>query len=262
MNDQTTSAHRRQRTIPLILALCIALGSCDAGDVSTMEVAVYANNTRDRHPAFPDSIVVGNNSLVDSAGLAGLEVRVMGRTLTAEDLAFGSSTGTQWDVDESGQVQVSVRLAQQGRFVAEGDTSWSLRPKTDWLLVVSRGIAPPKGGRNYSIDDVTDPGCESLAIQFCDGVLRMRIEDSAANFLEEGLWLLWVGVDSDPPDGIVYSPVSARAAPTGRSSSRRQIPVARVPRRSAPPAGGAPLKIAVAPTQEGVRDCPAYNLQK
>ena len=208
MNNQTTTGVRRsRRTIPFILALCIGLESCDAaaGFDSSMEVAVYANNTRDPHPSFPDSIVVGNNSLVDSAGLAGLEVRVMGRTLTAENLQFGSPTRTRWGVDESGQVQVSLRLVQQGQVVAEGDASWSLRPKTEWILVVSRGIVLAQGGDNYTIDDVTNPTCESLSIvPFCDGVLRMRIEDSAASFLEEGLWLLWVGVDTDPPAGTVH----------------------------------------------------------
>lgn len=118
-----TGAHRSHHAIPFLLALCIGLGSCDAGYHSTIEVAVYANNTRDLHPSFPDSVVVGNNSLVDSAGLAGLEVSVMGRT--------------------------------------------------------------------------------SLAIPYCDGVLRMRIEDSAANFLEEAIWLLWVGIDIDPPAAVV-----------------------------------------------------------
>lgn len=201
----TTSAHRGRRTVPLILALCFALGSCDAGYHSSMEVAVYVSNTRDRHPSFPDSVVVGNNSLADPAGLAGLEVRVMGQTLTAGDLEFGSTTKARWEVDESGQVQVSLRLVQQGQVVAQGDTSWSLRPKTEWLVVVSRGIAPPQGGGNYTIDDVTNPTCESLSIvSLCDGVLRMRIEDSAASFLEEGLWLYWVGVETDLPAGVVH----------------------------------------------------------
>lgn len=205
MNNQTATSAHRHHAIPLVLALCIGLGSCESGDDSTMEVAVYANNTRDQHPSFPDSSVVGNNSLVDSAGLAGLEVTVMGRTFIAPDLQPGSSNRTRWKVDEAGQVRVSLRLVQHGRVVAEGDTSWSLRPKTEWLLVASRGIAPAQGGRNYTIDDVTNPTCESLLIHLlCDGVLRMRIEDSAASFLEEALWLYWVGVDTDPPDGVVY----------------------------------------------------------
>jgi len=204
MSNQTaTSTHRRHRTITFILALCIGLASCDAGYHSTMEVAVSANNSRDLHPSFSDSVVVGNNSLVDSAGLAGLEVSVMGRTFTAADLEFGSSTRTLWDVDESGQVQVSLRLLQKGQVVAGGATSWSLRPNTEWLLVISRGIVPAQRGDNYTIDDVTNPTCESLAIPYCDGVLRMRIEDSAAKFLEEAIWLLWVGIDIDPPVGVV-----------------------------------------------------------
>ncbi|MYA64144.1 MAG: hypothetical protein F4139_07215 [Gemmatimonadetes bacterium] len=204
MSNQTAmSAHRRHRTIPFLLSLCIGLASCEAGRDSTMEVAVHANNTRDLHPSFPDSSVVGNNSLVDSAGLAGLEVSVMGRTFTAGELEFGSSARTLWYVDESGQVQVSLRLLQRGQVVAGGATSWSLRPKTEWLLVVSRGIVPAQSGDNYTIDDVTSPTCESLAIPYCDGVLRMRIEDSAASFLEEGLWLFWVGIDIDPAAGVV-----------------------------------------------------------
>lgn len=198
-----TGAHRSHHAIPFLLALCIGLVSCEAGRNSTMKVAVYANNTRDLHPSFPDSVVVGNNSLVDSAGLAGLEVSVMGRTFTAADLEFGSSARTLWDVDESGQVHVSLRLMQQGQVVAGGATSWSLRPNTEWLLVVSRGIVPAQRGDSYTIDDVTNPTCESLAIPHCDGVLRMRIEDSAANFLEEAIWLLWVGIDIDPPAGVV-----------------------------------------------------------
>ena len=75
-------------------------------------------------------------------------------------------------MDESGQVQVSLRLVQHGRVVAEGNASWSLRPKTEWILVVSRGIVLAQGGDNYTI--------------------------------EEGLWLLWVGVDSEAPAGVVY----------------------------------------------------------
>ena len=199
-----TSAYHRHHAIPFILALCIGLGSCDDGYHSTMEVAVSANNSRDRHPSFPDSVVVGNNSLVDSAGLAGLEVSVMGRTFTAGELEFGSSARTLWDVDESGQVQVSLRLLQRGQVVAGGATSWSLRPKTEWLLVVSRGIVPAQAGDTYTIDDVTNPTCESLAIPYCDGLLRMRIDDSAASFVEEGLWLFWVGIDTDPPAGVVH----------------------------------------------------------
>ncbi len=87
--------------------------------------------------------------------------------------------------------------------MAGGATSWSLRPKTEWLLVVSRGIVPAQSGDNYTIDDVKNPTCESLAIPYCDGLLRMRIEDSAASFLEEGLWLFWVGIDTDPAAGVV-----------------------------------------------------------
>lgn len=75
-----------------------------------------------------------NSSLLDSTGLAGIEVGVLGKTFAAEDFepsTIGSATvRPRLAVTESGSVSLWVRLAQGSGEAASGTMSWTLKDNT------------------------------------------------------------------------------------------------------------------------------------
>ena len=143
--------------------------------------------------------------MVDSAGLAGLEIQVMGRTLAASGFRRGRKR--HQEVPGSGDLRIALRLLQRDQVVAQGDTIWNLRPRSAWYVNVTRGLAP-EGYPDWTtptLDEMLErPSCENLGMCSCGGVLRIRLRDWAANFPEEGLWLHWFSLPADPPDDVIF----------------------------------------------------------
>ena len=127
----------------------------------------------------------------------------MGHTFTA--LSFRSGRTKLPDVPESGDLWVKMRLVQGDRVVAQGYKTWNLRPRTEWHLIVTRGLVPEyhSNSKSVSLDDLDQPSCQWLGC-FCSGVARMRIEDWAANFPEEALWLHWYSLPTEFPDDVIF----------------------------------------------------------
>lgn len=177
-----------------IVALSFGTGSCVLDDESELVIRAVESLLSVEHPSLPDSMLPVNNSLMDSAGLAGLEIQVAGRTLTAAD--FRSRPSHQWGVPATGSLRIELRLAQGGQVVAQGDTIWKLQARTSWDLHFNRGLVPAYYHANepFTLNDLGHPTCRVLGDPwFCSGILRIPIADWAANFRDEALWLHWHG---------------------------------------------------------------------
>ena len=96
---------------------------------------------------------------------------------------------------------------QGDQVVAQGDTIWNLRPGSVWYVNVTRGLTP-EGYPDWTtptLDEMLErPSCNSLAMCSCGGVLRLQLADWAADFPEEGLWLHWFSLPTNPPDDVIY----------------------------------------------------------
>ena len=116
-----------------------------------------------------------NNSHLDSAGVAGIEIDVFtpdyGNTLTVDSLV-GAGRPARIYVPDAGEVSVFVRLYQNDTRVAEGHMSWTLQSGVNyWRVVVQR--AP------Y--------GCD---VPLCHRIQRIEINEGARNYPDEALWIL------------------------------------------------------------------------
>ena len=174
-----------------ILALALVAQSCvllPFGSV-WLEVRVEHGGTRGWALA-PGGVATLNNLLTDQAGLAGIEIEVLGTgqevALTASDLGDGTSRRFG-GVPDSGPATVVTRLRQDGELVAEGSGEWMLEPDTDgWEIAISR--APYA----WSVVDVENPSCR---FSWCRGLWKFPIREDAANYPGEALWVTveWVG---------------------------------------------------------------------
>ena len=140
-----------------------------------------------------------NSSLLDSAGLGGIEMRVLGEMFVADDfepLRTGQPTVIpRLAVEESGAHSAWVRLVQDGREAAVGTISWMLEENTVWQLRIERI------GHPYFLDLYDEERCYS-GIHWCR-YERLPIVEEFANYPEEFLWLLLYEAPHKVPDGAI-----------------------------------------------------------
>ena len=156
----------------------------------------------DQYPYAPaDSLPAYNSSLLDLAGLAGIEVRVLGEVFVAEDFKpspTGSATVTpRLSVAESGEMSVRVRLAQGSREAAVATLSWTVPGNTKGVLGIDRAIRP----HWLRLDSHYENRC------ILDGYpcwyQRSSIAEDLANYPGESLWLILSEFPAKVPDGAV-----------------------------------------------------------
>ena len=176
----------------------LAVGACSLVENDTccwVEV-------RPRHGGPTDSLAAYNSSLLDSAGLAGIEIGVLGRVFAADDFkptAQGWATEHQrLPVTEHGAPSVWVRLGQGGREAAAGTMSWTLRRNTNWGLMVDRTDQPPWV---YFLGDYYEDKC-SLEVHLCR-YKRLPISEDLANYPGESLWLVLAEFPAKVPKGAI-----------------------------------------------------------
>lgn len=163
----------------------LAVGSCSLVENDTccwLEI-------RPRHGGPADSLAAYNSSLLDSAGLAGIEIGVLGRVFAADDFkptAGGWATEyPRLPVTEHGAPSVWVRLVQGGRTAAAGTMSWTLRRDSHWGLMVDRTDQPPW----VFLDDHY---VECVMNIYRCWYKRLPIPEDLANYPGESLWLVLV----------------------------------------------------------------------
>lgn len=176
-----------KKRIPVTLALALAAGGCGILDIfeDTPTLRVSVNNRGVMYTWEGEQLTL-NNSLVDPAGLAGVEVRVRtgeeSRTFDAADMPTG-----RFDVPETGPAQVEVRLISDGEVVAEGVAEWSLAPNVEWTVELERSPYPIWAG--VERDVTTTPNPHACTWFTCHEVWRFEIDEDAANYAGERLWL-------------------------------------------------------------------------
>lgn len=161
------------------LAVASLAGACDGDDDCCWLTLSPANNS---------VLVPGdwNGSLVDSAGLAGLEITVGGRTVVAQDFLEAQDREVSVKVGSTGLLVVFAKLVRDGSVVADGLASWQLEPNTSWDVRFERGPNTP------------------MCIDWCDGYHLIPIAEAAARYRGEALWLLWTAWPTDLEPGVVY----------------------------------------------------------
>lgn len=179
---------------------CGLLGPDDAW----LEIAPYHYVVH--KPATPEEgsrHVTHNSSLGDSAGIAGLEVRVLGQRFTARDFepvpcprALPLNTGCPvkpqaMDIPFTGRLLVDVRLVQDGAVAAQGVVSW-LTSDESWRLRIERTSRP--------FDGFFSPSGE-FSCWKCRYYERIPIAPWATNYPEEELWVTWCVARRREPDG-------------------------------------------------------------
>ena len=150
-------------------------GACGLFHGAWLEVSAGGYSEEREWPMESGEFVTLNNSYVDSAGTAGIEIDVFtpdySSTLTVDSLV-GSGRPARINVPDAGEVSIFVRLYQNGTRVAEGHMSWTLQSGVNyWRVVVQR--AP------Y--------GC---GVPLCHRIQRIEINEGARNYPDEALWIL------------------------------------------------------------------------
>lgn len=140
-----------------------------------------------------------NSSLLDSAGIAGIEIRVLGEVFVADDFKpseDGAPTVLpRIGVGEAGSLSAWVRLVQDGSNAAVGTISWTLGDNTVWDLVVER-ISQP-----HLLILHDEERCY-LEIRWCQ-YKRLPIVEELANYPGEALWVVLYEFPHKLPDGAV-----------------------------------------------------------
>lgn len=132
-------------------------------------------------------------ALEDSAGLAGIEIEVRGRTFFADDFLDDPNRERRVKVERVGRVAVFAKLVQGGSLVAEGVASWTLEPNTLWVLLIVRG-----------------PEDTGSCLEGCAGYVVIPIAKTAARYPGESLWLSWHAWPHKPPEpGVAYASPSS-----------------------------------------------------
>jgi len=154
-------------------------------------VALSVDNSQGgRGAAWLEGYVTPNQSLTDSAGLAGLEVEVYGvgsvYTFTAPDFMEARDYEVRFDVPSDGQISVHLRLSQDGREVAAGTARWPLEPDRAWRAEISR---VPAVSPHHEFTSLGDSIGALNCFDECTYKWRFPISAEAANYLHEALWL-------------------------------------------------------------------------
>lgn len=142
-------------------------------------------------PRGSGEFVTVNNSVVDAAGLAGLEIEVftpdgVKHIIDASDF-IGRLNQTFGPVpfDGYGEMRLFVRVRQHDALVAEGRIEWTfdLDGHDGWEVVVARFPDTP-----YNID-ITAPRPCGAGVS-CTTAARVEIDEAARNSPDEALWLI------------------------------------------------------------------------
>ena len=178
---------RTLRAMGLLVAILASACHHDDGccwiELSPMDPEVRG------HPGQPGD---WNGALEDSAGLAGIEIEVRGRTFFAEDFLDDPNRERRVMVERVGRVAVFAKLVQGGSLVAEGVASWTLEPNAFWTLDIVRG-----------------PEDTGVCFEWCDGHVVIPIAKTAARYPGESLWLNWTAWPHKPEPGVVYNSPSS-----------------------------------------------------
>lgn len=175
------TAPRSERTLKLahtVAAAAVAAwlaGACGLFHSAWLVVSAGGYMEEREWPMESGEFVTLNNSYLDSAGVAGIEIDVFtpdySNTLTVDSLV-GPGRPARINVPDAGEVSVFVRLYQNDTRVAEGQMSWTLQSGVNyWRVVVQR--AP------Y--------GCD---VPLCHRIQRIEINEGARNYPDEALWIL------------------------------------------------------------------------
>jgi len=172
-------------TMRALITGVLALGACDLFEDSELEIRAGSGETpvytTEWPPGSGEQITV-NNSLTDSAGLAGLEVDVFAPggpdiMLTAEDFDRHYHTYGPIAIERDVEARVFARLRQHGTHVAEGSIAWTLGDRTRWEVMIVRHTHPGFANENLN--------CGVL----CEKAARFPISEDSRNYPTEHLWL-------------------------------------------------------------------------
>lgn len=179
---------RRLKLAQTVAAAVVAgwvAGACGLFHSAWLEVSAGGYSEEREWPMESGEFVTLNNSYVDSAGTAGIEIDVFtpdySNTLTVDSL-FGAARPARINVPDAGEVSIFVRLYQNGTRVAEGHLSWTLQSGVNyWRVVVER--AP------YSALSIGDPDPLRCGAPLCHRIQRIEINEGARNYPDEALWV-------------------------------------------------------------------------
>lgn len=141
----------------------------------------------------PDSgeFVTANNSVLDPAGLGGLEIEAftpdgVKHAINAADF-IGRLNQVYGPVrfDGYGEVRFTARIRQDDAVVAEGAVAWTVDPDghDGWEVAVLR-IPPPQ----YYFDmTAPEPCIDAFA---CITAAHAEIDESARNYPDEAFWII------------------------------------------------------------------------
>lgn len=135
-----------------------------------------------------------NSLLEDTAGLAGLQIDVRGRTFVAKNFLDARDNEVRVKVGRAGRVSVAAKLVHGDSVVADGVASWLLEPETLWSLRIMRGPG--------------SVGCPGR----CDEYVVIPIAEAAVRYPGEALWLSWTAWPHDPDPNIIYRDVANAAS--------------------------------------------------
>ncbi|MDE2980976.1 MAG: hypothetical protein OXU74_07245 [Gemmatimonadota bacterium] len=136
-------------------------------------------------PWATSETVTVNNSVADSAGLAGLEVEVFlpgGPDITLRASDFDGRRNLTYGPiligRDSGEARIFARLRRHRTVVAAGSISWILGDRARWQVMVVRHAHPGYADENLN--------CGALCVE----AARFPISEDARNYPAESLWLI------------------------------------------------------------------------
>lgn len=118
------------------------------------------------------------DSLSDPSALAGLEITIAERVITAADFTSNGSgvMAITVQVPNSGRLEAQVRLVHADQVVADGVFGWELEEDWEWGVGVFRTVENP-----------------AEMCFGCRGHAELPIAGPAAAAVGESLWLVWSG---------------------------------------------------------------------
>ena len=142
--------------------------------------------------------LVALSDLADPKGLAGIEVVVQSfggssvDRFAAADLADTAAgrPGLGFSGTYPEKVAVDVRLAQDGRTVAQGRVEWKIEQLSRWFLLIERSLYP--SGDPVDLESPQCPTSGGPPSGECRGIWRFPVAEDVAKVEDEALWLvLW-----------------------------------------------------------------------
>jgi len=126
-------------------------------------------------------------SQTDSASLAGIELQIEGRRISAADFSSDESglTEVTLQVPNSGLLVIHAQLWEHGQLIAEGEANWTMSSEYEWGMDVFRTSSDP-----------------TETCFGCLGSASFPVADWAVTEAGEALWFMWGGVPRD--SGAVF----------------------------------------------------------